>query len=136
LYELRVSLARLRLTDIQIGGDGRARCLLSVFRSVTGRNQPSASKFVFGPARWIRGLVREQEGRALAYIDWGAQEIAIAAGLSGDERLAEDYQGDPHLNFAKAVGLIPPDIGKGALSPDQATIVIGASKRCWGSTTE
>jgi hypothetical protein len=122
LYELRVSLGRLRLTDIQIGGDGRARCLLSAFRSVTGRNQPSASKFVFGPARWIRGLVREREGRALAYIDWCAQEIAIAAGLSGDERLVEDYQGDPHLNFAKAVGLIPPDIGKDALSPDQAAI--------------
>jgi DNA polymerase I len=122
LYELRVSLARLRLTGIQIGGDGSARCLLSAFRSVTGRNQPSASAFLFGPARWIRGLGREQQGHALAYIDWSAQEIAIAAGLSGDERLAEDYQGDPHLNFAKAVGLIPSDVGKDALSADQATL--------------
>ena len=73
LDDLRVSLARLRLTDIQIGGGGRARCLLSVFRSVTGRNQPSASKFVFGPARWIRGLVREQEGRALARTSIGVR---------------------------------------------------------------
>jgi hypothetical protein len=58
LYELRATLSRLRLLDIPVGHDGRARCLLSAFRSVTGRNQPSSSKFLFGPARWIRGLAR------------------------------------------------------------------------------
>jgi DNA polymerase-1 len=40
LYELRISLSRLRLTGLQIGEDGRARCMLSAFRSITGRNQP------------------------------------------------------------------------------------------------
>jgi hypothetical protein len=79
LYELRSTLSRLRLSDIPLGADLRARCLLSPFQAVTGRNQPSSSKFLFGPARWIRGLAREQEGRALAYIDWSTQEIAIAA---------------------------------------------------------
>ena len=109
LYELRVTLGRLRLSDLPVGADHRARCLLSAFQAVTGRNQPSSSKFVFGPARWMRGLVREQPGRAIAYVDWGSQEVAIAAGLSGDERMAEDYQTDPYLGFAKAVGLAPPD---------------------------
>src|ERR1035437_1206858 len=73
------------------------------------RKQPSSSKFVFGTARWLRGLVREQPGRAIAYIDWSTQEIAIAAGLSGDERMAEDYQTDPYLGFAKAARLVPAD---------------------------
>jgi DNA polymerase-1 len=113
LYELRSTLNRLRLTDIPVGADHRTRCLLSAFQSVTGRNQPSASKFPFGPARWIRGLVREQEGRSIAYCDWSAQEIAIAAGLSGDQRMAADYaSGDIYLAFAKANHLVPADATK------------------------
>src|SRR5262245_44497054 len=110
LYELRSTLSRLRLTDIPVGADQRARCLLSPFRAVTGRNQPPASKFIFGPARWIRGLVREQEGRAVAYCDWSAQEFAIAGALSNDECMIADYaSGDPYLAFARANGLVPVD---------------------------
>jgi DNA polymerase family A len=113
LYELRSTLSRLRLSDIPVGADDRARCLLSAFQAVTGRNQPSSSKFVFGPARWMRGLVREREGRAVSYVDWSTQEIAIAAGLSGDERMAEDYtSGDVYLAFAKANHLVPDDATK------------------------
>jgi DNA polymerase I len=122
LYELRVSLGKMRLTGIQIGADGRARCMLSAFRSVTGRNQPSSTAFIFGPSRWIRGLVREKPGRALAYLDWGSQEIAIAAGLSGDPRMIEDSKGDPHLAFAKAVNLVPADVDKNSLTAAQADI--------------
>jgi DNA polymerase-1 len=113
LYELRSTLSRLRLVDIPVGADHRSRCLLSPFRSSSGRNQPSASKFIFGPARWIRGLVRPQEGQAIAYIDWSAQEIAIAAGLSGDENMIADYaSGDPYISFAAANGLVPIDATK------------------------
>jgi DNA polymerase-1 len=113
LYELRSTMSRLRLVDIPVGADQRARCLLSAFRSSSGRNQPSASKFPFGPARWIRGLIREQEGRAVGYIDWSQQEYAIAAGLSGDECMAADYaSGDTYLAFAKANNLVPADATK------------------------
>jgi DNA polymerase-1 len=113
LYELRSSLGELRLVDLAVGADQHTRCLLSPYSSSTGRNQPSTSRFPFGPARWIRGLIKEQEGRALAYVDWAAQEIAIAAGLSGDECLAEDYStGDLYLTFAKAVNLVPEDATK------------------------
>ena len=129
LYELRSTLSRLRLADIPVGADGRARCLLSPFQSVTGRNQPSASKFLFGPARWIRGLARERSGRALAYCDWSSQEFAIAAGLSGDERMAEAYSsGDVYLAFAKAANLVPSDATKNSHADMREvckTIVLG-----------
>jgi hypothetical protein len=110
LHELRESMGKFRLTGLTVGADGRNRCLLSPFRSITGRNQPSNSKFIFGSSRWLRALIRPPAGHAIAYIDWSGQEIAVAAALFGDERLAEAYRsGDPHLYFAKANGLVPPD---------------------------
>jgi DNA polymerase I len=87
--------------------------MLSPFRSTTGRNQPSNTEFIFGPARWMRGLIRPPEGHGLAYIDFSAQEIGLAAALSGDERMSAGYlAGDPYLEFAKAVRLVPPDATK------------------------
>lgn len=108
LHELRATMGELRLTGLQVGADGRNRCLLSPFRAVTGRNQPSNTRFIFGPARWMRGLIRPEPGCGLAYLDFSGQEIAIAAGLSGDEALMRAYaSGDPYLAFAKAAGLAP-----------------------------
>jgi DNA polymerase-1 len=113
LHELRHSLAKLKLNALQVGADGRNRCLLSPFRAKTGRNQPSTTGFIFGPSRWLRGLIKPQRGHGLAYLDFGSQEIAIAAALSGDEALVEAYtSGDPYLSFAKQAGLAPPDATK------------------------
>jgi hypothetical protein len=108
LHELRQSLSKLRKSDIQIGPDNRARTSLRPFRSITGRNQPSASEFVFGPSKWLRGIIRPEEGYGIAYIDFVSQEIGIAAGLSEDPRLAEAYaEGDLYMAFAKQSGLAP-----------------------------
>ena len=44
------------------------------------------------------------------YVDYAQQELAIAASLSGDINLINDYKtGDPYLAFAKKAGAIPPD---------------------------
>jgi hypothetical protein len=113
LRQLRTTLGQLRLNDLAVGKDGRNRCLLSPFSSQTGRNQPSNSRFIFGPSRWFRGLIKPPEGYGLAYIDFASQEIAIAAALSGDERMMEGYaSGDPYLAFAKAARLAPADATK------------------------
>jgi DNA polymerase-1 len=110
LQELRSTLATLRANSLQIGADGRNRCLLSPFRSITSRNQPSNSRFIFGPARWMRGFIKPPEGYGLAYIDYSAQEVAIAAALSGDPRLIAAYlSGDVYLAFGKDIGRIPLD---------------------------
>lgn len=89
-----------------MGADGRNRTLLSPFRSTTGRNQPSISKFIFGSARFIRGLIKPPDGFGLAYVDWKSQEIGIAAALSGDGKMIDSYMsGDPYLAFAVQAGL-------------------------------
>ena len=113
LHELRKTLGELKLNKLSVGRDSRNRTILSPFAAKTGRNQPSTTKFVFGPAKWVRGLIKPAEGMALAYCDWSSQEIAIAAALSGDELLWDAYHtGDPYLAFAIAAGLAPPDATK------------------------
>src|SRR4029077_14420901 len=54
IRELRHALSQMRLNELTVGSDGRNRLLLSAFGSRTGRNQPSNSKFIFGPATWLR----------------------------------------------------------------------------------
>lgn len=113
LHELRTTLGELRLFDLAVGRDGRNRCLLSAFRSSTGRNQPSNARFIFGPSCWLRGLIRPEPGRALAYVDWSQQEFGIAAALSGDRAMQAAYaSGDPYLEFAKQAGAVPAEATK------------------------
>lgn len=91
------------------------------FGARTGRNTPSNAKSIFGPAKWLRSLIRPQRGQALAYIDWSAQEVAIAAALSGDAAMLDTVQsGDPYLTFAKMAGLAPGDATKQTHGPVRA----------------
>ena len=106
--EVQNNLAKLRITDMAIGADGRNRTLLSPFRARTGRNQPAASRFIFAPSVWLRRLIKPEPGRALAYIDFTSQEIGIAAALSGDQAMMDSYKsGDPYINFAIQAGMAP-----------------------------
>ncbi len=120
LRELRVSLSQMRLSELCVGHDGRNRCLLSAFRARTGRNQPSSSRFIFGPSVWLRGLIRPEPGHGLAYIDWSQQEFGIAAALSGDINMLEAYEsGDPYLAFAKQARAVPTDATKTTHGPQR-----------------
>ncbi len=106
--ELRHTLGQMRLNKLAVGSDGRNRCLLSPFQSCTGRNQPSNAQFIFGPSVWLRSLIKPNQGRAIAYVDWSQQEFAIAGALSGDQGMMDAYMsGDPYLAFAKQAGAVP-----------------------------
>ncbi len=121
IRELRASMSQLRLESLAVGNDGRNRTMLSAFRAKTGRNQPSTSKFIFGPAVWLRNLIQSKPGYGVAYVDWSQQEFGIAAALSGDPAMLEAYQsGDPYLAFAKQAGAVP----------------LGATKATHGATRE
>ena len=69
LHELRHALSEMRLNDLAVGHDGRNRTILSAFRAKTGRNQPSNTRFIFGPSTWLRGLIKPPPGHAVAYVD-------------------------------------------------------------------
>ena len=113
LRELRSALSEMRLSDLAVGRDGRNRTMLSAFRARTGRNQPSNTKFIFGPSVWLRGLIKPPPGCGIAYIDWQQQEFGIAAALSRDPLMMDAYHsGDPYLAFAKQAGAAPADATK------------------------
>jgi DNA polymerase I len=110
IKELWATLARLRPMDLPVGADGRNRCPLRPFATTTGRNAPRSSQFIFGPAVWLRGLIKPESDKALAYVDYCQQEFGIGAALSRDSAMAAAYHsGDPYLAFAKQAGAVPPD---------------------------
>jgi DNA polymerase I len=106
LRELRYSLSKMRLNDLAIGSDGRNRTLLGPYGTKTGRNAPSNSKFIFGPAKWMRFLIGPPPGRVLVHRDYMQQEVRIAAVLSGDSELLAACEGDVYLGIAGQLGFI------------------------------
>ena len=110
LRELKHALSEMRLNDLAVGSDSRNRCILSPFGASSGRNTPSNTKYIFGPAVWLRNLITPPPGHGLAYLDYSQQEIGIAAALSGDPALLSAYlSGDCYLAFAKQANAVPPD---------------------------
>lgn len=125
LHELRHALSEMRLNDLAVGHDGRNRTILSAFRAKTSRNQPSNTKFIFGPSVWLRGLIKPPPGHAVAYVDWSNQEVGIAAKLSGDERMIAAYlTGDPYIAFGEQCGKLPQGATK-ASHPDTRQLLKG-----------
>jgi hypothetical protein len=120
MRELRSALSELRLNDLAVGRDARNRLILSAFASRTGRNQPSNSRYIFGPSVWLRGLIKPPPGYGVAYIDCQQQEFGIAAALSGDANMIAAYRsGDPYLAFAKQAGAVPHDATKKSHSSER-----------------
>lgn len=113
LKDLRYVLGQFRLTDLAIGTDGRNRSSLRPFSSKTGRNQPSSSKYIFGNAKWVRSLIKPENGKAIAYIDYEQQEFGIASALSNDTVMQSVYMsGDPYIEFAKIASAVPQNATK------------------------
>jgi hypothetical protein len=112
LLDLRKALCEFRAVwALPIGRDGRNRASLWPFSSSTGRNLPSGREFIFNLAAWVRGLIRPEPGRALAYLDYRSQEYAIAAYLSGDPAMIAAYESgrDPYLELGRQIGMVPAD---------------------------
>ena len=66
-----------------------------------------------GVRPWLRGRITPPQGDGLAMLDWSAQEIAIAAGRSGDPRMVSAYlTGDVHMAVAIDAKLAPSGASK------------------------
>jgi len=113
LAEVVKLLKDLKTFELVVGTDGHSRYPVFPFGTVTGRCAPSNRTFVFGQSSWVRGLIAPPPGWAIAYLDYSAAEILIAAVLSGDENLLADYiNGDPYTNCAIRMGLAPAESTK------------------------
>jgi len=118
---LQSQVAELRLSKLlnTLGADGFSRSSLKSFWTLTSRNLPQGEKdegvgtaetvFLLSLPAWLRGVIRPPEGWIVAALDFVAQEVLIAAGMSGDPTLIEDAQHDPYLRFAARAGLVPWD---------------------------
>ena len=113
LHQLRHSLAQLRLNDLAVGADGRNRAMLSAFRSKTGRNQPSNTRFIFGPSAWLRGLIQPPNRIRPCLHRLETTGVRHRRGLERRKLMMEAYRsGDPYLAFAKQAGAVPADATK------------------------
>jgi DNA polymerase I len=93
---------------LRITPDGYNRAPLLPFTTKTSRNAPPGRAFLFSNSAWMRGLIQPRKGRAVAYLDWKAQELRIAAHRSGDpELIALSQRPDPYLELGIAAGRAP-----------------------------
>jgi hypothetical protein len=101
-YEDKRMIDALGRFGLEIGSDNRHRFWLNPFGTKTGRNNPS-TKTLWGLPHTMRSFMRPGPGSAIAQVDYGNEEIGIAAALSGDLVAIADYlSGDPYRQFAKA----------------------------------
>ena len=96
---------RLGVGSLAIGPDGRNRTRLRAYTTKTGRCAPSSSAYIYAQSKWLRHLIRPPANRALLVFDWKAQELGVAAVLSGDEALWEAaVSDDPYVAFGLQIG--------------------------------
>ncbi len=109
IREVRKTLAKFGQRDLIVDPvTGRHYFNTMAFRSVTGRNQPK--NFIFSGPKWLRfEIVPESPDHVLVYVDYVAQEIAIAATLSGDPAMLAIYESsDCHMAAAIRAGAARP----------------------------
>jgi DNA polymerase I len=101
----------LKLNALAVGFDGRNRTPLWAYGTKTARCAPSTTKYIFGPAKWLRFLIVPPPGLALVHRDYSQQEVRIAAIQSGDaDLLAACESGDVYLGIAQQIGLLRDDM--------------------------
>jgi hypothetical protein len=98
------ALSRFKLPETT---DGRSRFFANNFATVTGRNAPPASEFLFLLPGWAKFLIKPDPGWGVAYLDISGQEVVIGAAQSGDARMLHDYYHDIYLQQAVKQGWAP-----------------------------
>ena len=115
VYLARNSLKQLNSTDLSaiMDADGFIRPDYWPYNQKTSRTSPKPAKgFIMNLCPWLRMLCKPAKGRALVTIDFKSQEVLVAAALSKDYSMLEDYLGDIYLGQGKKTGFIPQDATK------------------------
>jgi DNA polymerase I len=104
LHALRDSLGVVVRAKLPIGRDGRNRPSLFPFCTATGRN--AHAKSLYNAHAGMRSFMVFPPDTIGIYLDWRTQEVGVAAALSGDQALINDYQGgDVYHALARVCGL-------------------------------
>ena len=91
LHALRDSLGVIVRAKLPIGRDGRNRPSLFPFCTATGRN--AHAKSLYNAHAGMRSFMVFPPDTIGVYLDWRTQEVGVAAALSGDQALIDDYVG-------------------------------------------
>jgi hypothetical protein len=90
-----------------VGEDNRIRYEQMIFATHTGRSIGWGKEALMQQPQWMRGLVYPLPGEVVLAADYAGEEFAIAAGLSGDQRMQAAYwAGDPYLFMAEMAGML------------------------------
>jgi DNA polymerase I-like protein with 3'-5' exonuclease and polymerase domains len=93
-----------------VDADGRLRCSILPLAQRTGRNSTVKPNLMGIPAE-LRPLLLPDEGCKFVHFDFSQQEPGIAAYLSGDEGLLNDFAGqDVYRNLGLRMGLLTSDM--------------------------
>ena len=104
LHALRDSIGVVARATLPIGGDGRNRPSLFPFCTATGRN--AHAKSLYNAHAGMRSFMVFPPDVIGVVLDWRTQEVGVAAALSGDQALMDDYRGgDVYHALAKLCGL-------------------------------
>lgn len=118
IHALRDALGVIVRARIPIGPDGRNRPSLFPFGTASSRN--AQAKSLYNTHASMRSFMRFAPDKIGLYLDWRTQEVGVAAAVSGDAQLAEDYSsGDIYHALARLCGLTAePDATRWKASPE------------------
>ena len=101
----RTTFWRHRAGEIAIGPDGREKSSKAYSRSALCPGRNAHAKSLFNAHAGMRSFMLFPPNKVVAYLDWKAQEVAVAAANSGDLQLMHDYSGDIYHALAVMCGL-------------------------------
>jgi len=91
LRQTRKILEHFNYFNLPIRADGRCGGKYAPWVQASGRSSPGKGSIFAQPA-WVRWLIQPGEGRGVAYVDLKSAEFGIAAGLSHDPAMMQDYR--------------------------------------------
>lgn len=96
----------------RVDRDGRLRCRILPLAQHTGRNSTSSPNLMGIPGE-MRPLILPDEGCKFVHFDFSQHEPGVAAFLSDDQALLQDFaNGDVYANLGLRMGLIRPEMSE------------------------
>jgi hypothetical protein len=112
LREIGKTLSQLHDLKLIAGRDNRYRTPIWPFSTITGRMAPNGSAYPFTTPAWTKYTIMAEPGKALAYLDFSANDFGTAAGVSRCPMMQVDYRREPYLILPQLVGLVPAEATK------------------------